>query len=102
MKTPESQYFTLIELLVVIGIIAILAAMLLPALARARESGRRSICVSNLKQIGQCLQMYTDDYDGSIPPKRMTDQTDCMPMPRTEGHGRTGNSRPARARTAAM
>ena len=55
--------FTLIELLVVIAIIAILAAILFPVFARARENARKATCQSNLKQIGTALQMYTQDYD---------------------------------------
>ena len=59
--------FTLIELLVVIAIIAILAAILFPVFARARENARRSSCQSNLKQIGLGILQYTQDYDEKFP-----------------------------------
>src|SRR5438552_6816904 len=60
--------FTLIELLVVIAIIAILAAILFPVFARAREQARKASCQSNLKQIVTGFLMYNQDYDETMPP----------------------------------
>jgi prepilin-type N-terminal cleavage/methylation domain-containing protein/prepilin-type processing-associated H-X9-DG protein len=66
--------FTLIELLVVIAIIAILAAMLLPALARAKEAGKRTSCLNNLRQLSLSAQMYVGDNQGFYPPRSGLDR----------------------------
>jgi len=63
----ERRAFTLIELLVVIVIIAILAAILFPVFARARENARRASCMSNEKQLGLAVLQYTQDYDEKLP-----------------------------------
>ena len=68
----ETGAFTLIELLVVIAIIAILAAMLLPALARAKETGKRISCLNNLRQLSLAAQMYVNDNQGTYPPRHDT------------------------------
>jgi len=66
-RTTKSSGFTLIELLVVIAIIAILAAILFPVFARARENARRTSCLSNLKQMGLAVMQYIQDYDEKYP-----------------------------------
>ena len=65
--------FTLIELLVVIAIIAILAAILFPVFAQAREKARQASCLSNMKQLGTATQLYVDDYDETLPPAYLFD-----------------------------
>jgi len=67
MRLGRSRGFTLIELLVVIAIIAILAAILFPVFAQAREAARKATCQSNLKQLGNAVLMYIQDYDELFP-----------------------------------
>jgi prepilin-type N-terminal cleavage/methylation domain-containing protein len=63
--------FTLVEILIAIGIIAILAGLAIPIIASARERSRQSVCISNLRQIGQALQMYKTDYHDDAWPFRL-------------------------------
>jgi len=73
--------FTLIELLVVIALIAILAALLLPAFGRAKESGRATVCLSNLHQIGLALQLYVQDNRNHLPYMRDKSLTTTNDLP---------------------
>ena len=67
--------FTLVEMLVVVGIIAILMAMLLPALSRAKDQAHRISCINNLRQLDMSAQMYADENEDQLPPRRMTPNT---------------------------
>jgi prepilin-type N-terminal cleavage/methylation domain-containing protein len=83
-RVPFARGFTLIELLVVIAIIAILAAILFPVFAKARESARRTSCVSNVNQLGKAWMMYVQDWDEQFMPRmpdppKIADPYPCKP-----------------------
>jgi prepilin-type N-terminal cleavage/methylation domain-containing protein len=67
MKVQRSNAFTLLELLVVIAVISILAALLLPALSRSKEEGRRTFCMNNLKEVNTAIRLYADDWADFLP-----------------------------------
>lgn len=89
-RRPRTGAFTLIELLVVIAIIAILAALLLPALAKAKERARRANCLSNLRQWALAVQMYTPDYNEYLPRDGMAGNSD-YPGPSSTANDGTPN-----------
>jgi prepilin-type N-terminal cleavage/methylation domain-containing protein len=76
--------FTLIELLVVVAIIAVLAALLLPAFGRAKESGRGTACLSNLRQVGIALQLYVQENNNRLPFMRDRSLTTTNELPSPE------------------
>jgi prepilin-type N-terminal cleavage/methylation domain-containing protein/prepilin-type processing-associated H-X9-DG protein len=80
MNRSARSGFTLIELLVVIAIIGILAAMLFPVFAQAREKARAIVCVSNMSQLGKAMMMYTQDYDELHPAQDHLYIDPCCPF----------------------
>src|SRR6516225_269460 len=84
--------FTLIELLTVIAILAVLAAILFPVFARAREMARRTTCTSNLHQLGLAMSMYLQDYDETFPVCNFSDtRTGFPPQTHVDAAGKAIN-----------
>src|SRR5258708_18890142 len=103
----RKRAFTLIELLVVIAIIAILAAILFPVFAQARESARTIACLSNCKELGTAVAMYAQDYDENVVPYKLARGSGLTAIqisscwvntlqPYIKSGGSTNNTTPAR------
>lgn len=75
----DKKGFTLIELLVVIAIISILAAIIFPVFSAAKDKGRQAVCLSNLRQLGEAMRMYSDEWDGCFPAARVVEGGDGNP-----------------------
>jgi prepilin-type processing-associated H-X9-DG protein/prepilin-type N-terminal cleavage/methylation domain-containing protein len=81
MRSQKMRAFTLVELMVVIGIIALLIAILMPALAQSRQQAQATACLSNLRQIGMAFEMYSGDNHGAMVPFQLYDASQPKPTP---------------------